>query len=44
MSANLLLEVSPVLLINEDEVEIIPSAEFLVHLTECRSQVEASEE
>ena len=41
---NLLLEVPPVLLVDEDEVEIISCAELLVHVAEGRREVEAAEE
>ena len=40
----LLLEVPPVLLVDEDEVEVISRAELLVHVAERRRQVEAPEE
>ena len=41
---NLLLEVPPVLLVDEDEVEVISRAELLVHVAERRREVEATEE
>ena len=41
---DLLLEVPPVLLVDEDEVEIISRAKLLVHVAECRREVEAAEE
>lgn len=40
----LLLEVSPVLLINENEVQVIPGAELFVHFSEGRCEVEATKE
>ena len=40
----LLLEVSPVLLIDEDEVEVISRAELLIHVAERRREVEAPQE
>ena len=41
---HLLLEVPPVLLVDEDEVEVISRAKLLVHVAERRRQVEAPEE
>ena len=41
---NLLLEVPPVLLVDEDEVEVISRAELLVHVPECWREVEPSKE
>ena len=41
---NLLLEVPPVLLVDEDEVQVISCAELLVHIAEGRRKVEAAEE
>ena len=41
---HLLLEVPPVLLVDEDEVEVISRAELLVHVAERRREVEATEE
>ena len=43
-SAYLLLEVSPILLINQDQVEVVSYTELLVHLAERWCQVEATEE
>ena len=43
-ATDLLLEVPPVLLVDEDEVEVISRAELLVHVAERRRQVEAPEE
>ena len=40
----LLLEVPPVLLVDENEVEVISCAELLVHVAEGRREVEAAEE
>jgi len=40
----LLLEIPPVLLVYEDEVEIVPDAEFLVDIAERRCQVKATKE
>ena len=40
----LLLEVSPVLLVDEDEVEVVAGRELLVHVPEGRREVEAAEE
>lgn len=39
-----LLVVSPVFLVYENEVEVIPSVELLVHISECRCEVKAAEE
>ena len=39
-----MLEVPPVFLVDEDEVEVISRAELLVHVAERRRQVEAPEE
>lgn len=44
METHLLLEVPPVLLVNEDEVEVISRAELLVHIAERRREVEPAEE
>ena len=41
---NLLLKVPPVLLVDEDEVEVISRAELLVHVSECGRKIEATEE
>ncbi len=38
----LLLEVPPVLLVDEYKVQVIPNAELLVHFSERRSQVKAA--
>jgi hypothetical protein len=40
----LLLEIPPVFLVNEDQVQIIPDAKLLIHITERWRQVEATEE
>ena len=40
----LLLEVPPVLLVDEDEVEVISRAELLVHVAERRCEVKPAEE
>ena len=40
----LLLKVPPVLLVYENQVEVVPHGEFLVDVSECRRQLEASEE
>lgn len=40
----LLLEVSPVLFIYEDEIEVVACAELFIDVSECRRQFEASEE
>ena len=37
---HLLLKVTPVLFVDEDEVKIITRAEFFVHVSERRCQVE----
>ena len=42
--AYLLLEVPPVLLVDEDEVEVVARAELLVHVAERRRQIEPAEE
>lgn len=44
MNAYLLLEISPILLINENQVEIVTYAEFLVHFPERRCQLETAKE
>ena len=41
---HLLLEVPPVLLVDENEVEVISRAELLVHVPERRREVEAAQE
>ena len=41
---HLLLEVPPVFFVDEDEVEVVARAEFLVDVAEGRSEVEAAEE
>ena len=41
---HLLLEVPPVLLVDEDEVEVISRAELLVDVPERRREVEATQE
>jgi hypothetical protein len=43
-NADLLLEVSPVLLVDENEVEVVAHAETLVDLPEGRGEVKAAEE
>ena len=43
-TTDLLLEVPPVLFIDEDEVQVIPHAELLVHLAERRRELEAAQE
>lgn len=40
----LLLKVSPILLINQDEIQVIPCAELLVDIPERRCQFESSQE
>ena len=40
----LLLEVSPILFIDKDEIEIVTRAELLVQIAEGRSEVEAAQE
>ena len=44
VESDLLLEVPPVLLVDEDEVEVISGAELLVHVAERRCEVKAAEE
>lgn len=39
-----MLEIPPVLLVNEDQVQVIPRAELLVDIAERRRQVKAAEE
>ena len=41
---NLLLKIPPVLLVDKDEIEVIPSAKFFVHLPECGCELKATEE
>ena len=43
-ATDLLFEVPPVLLVDEDEVEVVPYAELLVHLAESRRELEAAQE
>lgn len=40
----LLLEISPVLLIYQHQVQIVPCAELLVHITECWRKLESTKE
>ena len=40
----LLFEVASVLLVDEDEVQVVPRAELLVDITERRREVESAEE
>lgn len=40
----LLLEVAPVLFVDEDEVEVVSRAEFLIHVAERGGKVEATQE
>lgn len=40
----LLLEVAPVLFVDEDKVEVVARAELFVHIAECRCQVKPAEE
>ncbi len=40
----LLLKVSPVLLVNENKIQVVAYAELLVHFTEGWCEVEAAEE
>jgi hypothetical protein len=40
----LLLEIPPVLLVDEHKVEVVPRAELLVDVAERRREVEAAEE
>jgi hypothetical protein len=40
----LLLEVAPVLFVDEDKVEVVSRAEFLVHVAEGGGKVEATQE
>jgi hypothetical protein len=39
-----LLEVSSVLLVNEDQVQVVPCRELLVDVTECWCELEAAKE
>lgn len=39
-----LLVVSPVFFVDENEVEVVPSVELLVHVSECRCKVETAQE
>ena len=39
-----LFVVSPVLLVDENKIEVVPSVELLVHISECRCKVEAAKE
>jgi len=39
---HLLLEVTPVLFVDEDEVEVVPRAELLIDVAEGRGQVDAA--
>ena len=43
-ATDLLFEVPPVLLVDEDEVEVVPYAELLVHLAESRRELEPAKE
>ena len=40
----LLFEVSPVLFVNENKVQVIPDTEFLVYFPESRGKVKSTEE
>lgn len=40
----LLLEVTPILFINEDQIQVIASAEFLIHVSERWRQIKATKE
>lgn len=40
----LLLEIASVLLVDQDEVEVVPCAELLVHVPEGGREVEAAQE
>lgn len=40
----LLLEISPILFVNQDEIEVVANAEFLVNLSERWGEVEATQE
>jgi hypothetical protein len=42
--AHLLLEVTPVFLVNEHQVEVVSCAELLVHITKGRSELETAKE
>lgn len=40
----LLLEIPPILFINEDQIQIVPCREALCYVSECGREIEASEE